>query len=151
SPVAIEYCRRKGFASVAQGDVVALPFGDRSFSLVLATDILEHVDDDARGAREICRVLAPGGHALITVPTFRSLWGLQDDVSQHKRRYRLAELVARLEDAGLVVDDAHYFNYLLFGPIWLARHAIRALGVPLASENQVNSGLINRLLRGVFA
>ena len=151
SPVAIEYCRRKGFDRVAEGDVVELPFGDRSFELVLATDILEHVDDDARGAREICRVLAPGGHALVTVPTFPSLWGLQDDVSQHKRRYRLPELVQRLEDAGLVVDDAHYFNYLLFAPIWLARQAIRTLRVPLASENQVRAPLLDGVLRAVFA
>ncbi len=151
SPVAIEYCRRKGFDKVAEGDVCALPFADAAFDLVLATDILEHVDDDAHGAREIHRVLARGGHALITVPTFPSLWGLQDDVSQHKRRYRLPELVHLLEDAGFVVDDAHYFNYLLFAPIWMARQAIRALRVPLKSENQVSSPILDRVLRRVFA
>lgn len=151
SPVAIEYCRRKGFAGVAEGDATALPFSDAAFELVLATDILEHVPDDAAAAREIHRVLAPGGRGLVTVPAFRSLWGLQDDVSHHQRRYRLGELVAQLERAGLIVDDAHYFNYLLFAPIWLARQAIRALDLPLRSENKVSSPLLDRVLRRVFA
>jgi SAM-dependent methyltransferase len=149
SEAAIEYCRRKGF-TVAQGDVCALPFADAAFDLVLATDIIEHVDDDALAAREIARVLRPGGHALVTVPTFQSLWGLQDDVSQHRRRYRLGQLVEVLSAAGLAVEDAHYFNYLLFAPIWMARQVLRRLPVRPDSENQVNTPLINRVLTQVF-
>lgn len=86
---AIRWCAEKGLGAVIQGDVCALPFDDGAFDLVFATDVIEHVDDDTRAMFEIARVLAPGGTVVLTVPAFPSLWGLQDDVSQHRRRYRL--------------------------------------------------------------
>src|SRR5690348_11391025 len=75
---AVRFCAAKGLGPVQKGDILALPFPDASFDFVFATDILEHVDDDGRAAAEIARILVPGGKALITVPTFQRLWGLQD-------------------------------------------------------------------------
>jgi SAM-dependent methyltransferase len=151
SDEAIRWCDEKGLGKVSKGDICSLPFQDREFRLVLATDVLEHVDDDVLAAREILRVLVPGGTAIITVPAFRSLWGLQDDVSQHKRRYREKQLFQTLERSGLVCQESFYFNYLLFLPIWVARQTIRLLGMKLKSENQVNSPMLNRLLTWVFS
>jgi len=74
---AIRFCEEKGLGPVYRGDVCAMPFADESFDLVLATDIVEHVDDDIRAVQEIARVLAPGGTVLITVPAFKSLWGFR--------------------------------------------------------------------------
>jgi SAM-dependent methyltransferase len=45
-----------------------LPFADRTFDTVLATEVLEHVENVERAAAELFRVLRPGGHALVTVP-----------------------------------------------------------------------------------
>jgi SAM-dependent methyltransferase len=150
SEEAVRYCASKGLGQVRRGDVCAIPFDNASFDLVLATDIIEHVDDDALALREISRVLRPGGVALLTVPTFQSLWGLQDEVSHHKRRYRLGELVDKVRDAGLSPLRSYYFNYLLFLPIWLARQVIALLGVRLQSENQVNTAALNKLLGAIF-
>jgi SAM-dependent methyltransferase len=147
---AIRYCEDTGLGPVRHGDVCALPFADGSFDLVLATDIIEHVDDDGRALAEIARVLAPGGAVLITVPTFPSLWGLQDRVAQHKRRYRLRPLVKKIEGAGLAVTSRYYFNYLLFVPIWAARRIIDLVGIALKSEGDVNSPMLNRTLKAVF-
>ena len=69
------------------GDVCHIPHVDNSFDLVLATDIIEHVDNDERALAEINRVLRPGGTAILSVPAFKALWGLQDRISHHKRRY----------------------------------------------------------------
>jgi SAM-dependent methyltransferase len=148
---AIAFCAAKGLGTVERGDVCAMPFADESFDLVLATDIIEHVEDDRRALREIVRVLRPGGTVLVTVPAFRLLWGLQDRVAQHKRRYRLAALGALLERAGLTVRRAYYFNYFLFLPILVARRLIDAFGIRLQSENDFNTRLLNRLLTAVFA
>jgi len=150
SEEAIHFCAAKGFRNVRQGDVCAMPFAPASFELVLATDIIEHVEDDGAALAEIARVLVPGGVALITVPTFPSLWGLQDRVAHHKRRYRLRQLVAAIRRAGLEPRRRYYFNYLLFVPIWAARRVIDLLGIELGSENEVNSPLLNALLRAVF-
>jgi ubiquinone/menaquinone biosynthesis C-methylase UbiE len=151
SDEAIRFCAEKGLGRVKKGDVCALPFPDASFDLVLATDIIEHVDADDRALAEIYRVLKPGGTALITVPAFQSLWGLQDEVSQHRRRYRKAGLLAKVSQASLVPIRHYYFNYILFGPIWVARQLIRMLRIRIASESQINTPSMNRVLGAVFS
>jgi SAM-dependent methyltransferase len=150
SQEAIRFCESKGLGPVHQGDVCAIPFAGSSFDCLLATDILEHVDDDEAALAEIARVLAPGGHVLITVPTFPVLWGLQDEVASHRRRYRLSHVLRKVCAAGLEPRRAYYFNYLLFAPIWLARRLLRASGTPLKSENQINTPLLNRVLSSLF-
>lgn len=46
----------------------AAGFADRSFDIILATDVLEHVTDYRAAIREMCRLLAPGGVIYATVP-----------------------------------------------------------------------------------
>lgn len=147
---AIRWCADKGLGHVDKGDICDIPSANNAYDLVLATDIIEHVDDDMAALREITRVLKPGARAIVTVPAFQSLWGLQDTVSQHKRRYRKQELIDKLCQVGLVADECFYFNYLLFFPIWFARKLIRLLGLKLSSENELNSLLINKILSFVF-
>lgn len=65
-PRAVE-ARRRGLPVVAAvGE--ALPFADATIDAILSHEVLEHVADDAACAREIARVLAPGGRAAIFVP-----------------------------------------------------------------------------------
>lgn len=147
---AIRFCTEKGF-KVEKGDICSLPFPDLSIDLILATDIIEHVDEDDVALAEIARVLAPSGRALITVPAFQSLWGRQDDVAHHKRRYRRRELLEKLRGAQLSPMRVFYFNSILFGPIWLARQLMRIIGTKIESENELNPSWLNRLLTPVFA
>lgn len=150
SPDAIRWCAEKGLGRVEEGTVARIPFADGTFDLVLATDIIEHVDDDVAALRELRRVLKPGGTLLLTVPAFPSLWGLQDDVSHHKRRYRARGLIAKFDEAALARREFYHFNFLLFAPIWIARQAIRLLGIRLQSENQLNTSALNGVLRWIF-
>jgi ubiquinone/menaquinone biosynthesis C-methylase UbiE len=148
---AIAHCESKGFAGVKQGDICAMPFPDEKFDLVLATDIIEHVDDDEQALHEIARVLKPGGRALVTVPAFKILWGLQDRVAQHKRRYSKLELLDRIGAAGLTIETSYHFNYLLFAPILIARRLVDALGIKARSEAEFNSPSINWIFNKIFA
>lgn len=50
----------------AAGDLYALPFSDRSFDLVVCMEVLEHLEEPARGLRELCRVSARW--LLLSVP-----------------------------------------------------------------------------------
>jgi len=97
SEEAIRFCAEKGLGRVQRGDVCSLPFSDNSFDLVLATDVLEHVSADTVAMAEVRRVVRPQGYVLLTVPTFPLLWGLQDNVAHHLRRYRLRELFGKIE------------------------------------------------------
>lgn len=58
------------------GDARNLKFKDSSFDTVLASEILEHLEDDSKGLKNICRVLKPGGLVLISVPhsNYPLLW-----------------------------------------------------------------------------
>jgi ubiquinone/menaquinone biosynthesis C-methylase UbiE len=151
SDEAIRCCRDKGLGPLVKGDIARLPFDDNTADLVLATDVIEHIDHDDVALHEIARVLKPGGAVLITVPAFPMLWGIQDQVGEHKRRYRRPQLNHLVNRVGLQVFRSYYFNYLLFVPIWLTRRVLRLLKPKLRSEGEINSPVMNRALGAVFA
>jgi len=108
SAEAVRWCAEKGYGKVTQGDVCALPFDDASFDLVLATDIIEHVDDDGAALREIRRVLKPGGRVLMIdiagndhplLDTYLQAAEVLRDAS-HVRDYRADEWLAMFRGAG---------------------------------------------------
>ena len=150
NPLTLNYVAAEDCASLVIGDVCELPFDDQSFSLILATDIIEHVDDDKRAVEEMFRVLKTGGFMLISVPTFRSLWGPQDNLSHHKRRYRLAELLAILNRDDSEILSSFYFNFLLFIPILIVRKFLNLMQMNFRSENEINTVFVNKLLTKIF-
>jgi SAM-dependent methyltransferase len=131
-------------------DACRLPFKSGTFDVLIAMDVIEHLDEDLTALHEFARVLKRGGHLVATVPAFPSLWGPQDIVAHHRRRYRRRPLLALFERAGLRVATSFYFNYLLFFPIWLARQVLMAMRVEVQSENEINTPWLNRLLTRVF-
>ena len=128
-----------------------LPFADESFDLILATDIIEHIEEDALAMRELTRVLAPGGKILITVPTFMALWGRNDDLSHHKRRYNKVEISSLTLSTGLKIVKRFYFNFILFLPIWTVRRAFHHLPITSPAELKMTPSIINKLLFGIFS
>jgi SAM-dependent methyltransferase len=150
-PLGLRGTDERGHSARLRGDAGRLPFADHSFDLVVALDVLEHLDDDAAAARELWRVLRPGGVVVIFVPALRLLWGLQDDVSHHRRRYHRGELRAVVAGAGFEVKRLTFFNSFLFPPILAARLWMR-LRPPatLKSENEVGGPVTNRILGAVF-
>ena len=57
NPLAVNYCLAKGFTSVLTGDATNLPFAEGQLDIMLATDTIEHIDDDRTALQEIHRVL----------------------------------------------------------------------------------------------
>lgn len=147
---ALAFCRARGLSDVKLGAAEQLPYADASFDLVTALDVVEHLDDDAAGLSEMRRVLRPGGRALLFVPAFMWLWGVQDDVSHHRRRYTLPQLTERVRAAGFVVERATYANVTFFAPILAGRLLMRATGARPASENNINVSALNGVLGRLF-
>jgi SAM-dependent methyltransferase len=87
---------------VFQADALGLPI-ERRFDVVVALDVIEHLDEDVVALREMFRVLERGGGLVLTVPQHQWLWSATDEFSRHRRRYSRAELLAKTRAAGFEV------------------------------------------------
>ena len=138
----------------ALGSVEHAPLRSASCDGALALDVIEHLDDDAAGLAETARLVRRGGFLLVTVPALPSLWGRQDVVSHHTRRYTSSSLAAAFRRAGLEVAWQSYFNTVLFPAIASVRWARRALGHVSDERSDFESGsrgVLNTALTRVFA
>jgi SAM-dependent methyltransferase len=146
---ALAFCRAKGLKA-HKGLAEKLPFEDESFDVVTALDVVEHLDDDVAGLTEMNRVLKKDGRALIFVPAFMWLWGVQDDVSNHRIRYTKRQIVERLEKAGFEIERATYANWTFFAPILAGRTLMKLTGIKPESENNVNVSALNGVFGKIF-
>ena len=134
--------------TLTRGNIYALPFPDDHFDGVILSEILEHVDDDVAGLREVWRVLKPGGVVAITVPNahYPFLWDpinwvlerafnthirrgpLAGIWANHVRLYRREQLRAVVEEAGFAVEEERAFTHYSFPFI---HNLVYGLGKPL--------------------
>lgn len=68
-------------ADIQKVDMLAMPFPDATFDVVIANHVLEHVADDRRALFEIHRVLRPGGLAILQTPYSAMLKTTFEDIN----------------------------------------------------------------------
>ncbi|HEC34687.1 MAG TPA: class I SAM-dependent methyltransferase, partial [Chloroflexi bacterium] len=153
STEALKFCQARNLPHLVCGDGIHPPFRHASFDMIMALDLIEHLDDDTRALREFARLLRPGGSIIIFAPAFNFLWGLQDEVSHHHRRYTASELRQKLEAAGLSIRKLTYANMFLLPLIWAGRIVLRLIGNDIrgTSENDLNPDWSNGLLQAIFS
>lgn len=103
---------------------------DESCDAICLFDVLEHIQDDRAALRILHGKLKPGGLLALAVPAFQWMWGQQDVVNQHFRRYRRPELTTRVREAGFEVIQSTYFNTLLFPVVAAVRLLARLRPTP---------------------
>lgn len=136
SAPAIELAQARGVPHVAVMDGAALEFADARFDLVIASDVLEHIEDEGKALREWTRVLKPGGQILVFVPAHKYLWSEHDVVNHHFRRYSRQGLVAALERAGLRTKRSSFWNAAMYFPTAALRLGKRMLSGPVSPEKK---------------
>lgn len=109
---------------IARSDITNIPFDDESFDIVICSEVLEHIPEKERAAREIIRVLKTGKSLVVSVPRYfpeRICWALSEDYHTEKgghiRIFKRKELLNLLESAGarcVASDLAHS----LHSPYW---------------------------------
>ncbi len=113
-------------AATVNGDGTRLPFGDDTFDHIICSEVMEHIPDDAAAARELARVLKPGGTIAVTVPTWfpeKVCWALSDEYHApfveggHVRIFTENALRQRFDDAGLETGAVHH-AHALHSPYW---------------------------------
>jgi SAM-dependent methyltransferase len=148
---ALSLAKRKVKLPLLSGEISNLPIRPESVGLIIAFDVMEHIDDDLNAIRQLYQVLRKGGILILTVPAFNLLWGIQDVVTGHKRRYLREEIENKLKGVGFDLLKSSYFNFFLFFPILMARRLIHLLGLEIESENEVNFPFINFFFKGIFS
>ena len=123
SEAGVELARSRGL-DVVQGDARAIPFSDDYFGLVVAYDVLEHIEEDARVVAEIARVVRPGGRVLVAVPADPRLWSAHDDAVGHVRRYTREGLAGLFAPDVFVINTVRSWNVLLRPVVALRRKSL---------------------------
>lgn len=114
-------------------DITDIRHPDGSFDGIYCSHVLEHVPDDRKAMRELCRVLRPSGFAILNVPvvvkeTFEDpsivdpaerqrVYGHFDHVRNYGRDYK-----DRLVDSGFEVTEYHAED--LLSPRAIERHGL---------------------------
>jgi glycosyltransferase involved in cell wall biosynthesis len=107
------------------------PFAE-AMDTVVCLNVLEHVEDDLQGLRNIHSVLQPGGRAIILVPHGQEIFGTLDVALGHFRRYSHQELREKMERCGFQVDRILDFNRISRPPWYVSGRILRrtALSAP---------------------
>lgn len=139
SETAIALAQQRGIPNVSVMDGSQLAFADSSFDLVVASDVLEHIQDETRALQEWQRVLKPNGKLLVYVPAHPSLWSRHDVANHHFRRYTSGTLRHALAATGYTLLRQSYWNFWLFFPTWLLRRWQRPTNNPAGLSSDLIS------------
>jgi SAM-dependent methyltransferase len=134
--------------------VSELPGG--AFDLVMAFEVLEHIEHDREALSAWVERVRPGGHLLLSVPAHHRRWGPWDVWAGHFRRYERAELAERLRAAGLEVELVWSYGFPLANWVeplreWLARRRNASETEMTAAERTARSGIERGALARIAA
>lgn len=133
------------YSRIRSEPLTADPVERGRYGLILALDVLEHIEHPQPIVRELRARLKPGGLFVATVPAFTSMWTAHDDFNQHFKRYRVRELERLMLDADLeIVESRYLFTWLAFAK-WLTAAKETMLGGKSKPED-VPAPWLNKLV-----
>jgi len=159
---------------LTNANIYQLPYADDTFDGVILSEILEHVDRDVDGLKEVFRVLKPGGVVAVTVPnanypfwwdpinrTLENVFhthiqhGLLAGIwANHVRLYTAEQLRSTAEQlrssvsaAGFAVEEERAFTHHSFPFI---HNIVYGLGKPLLESGALPAAMANAADRTAF-
>ena len=130
------------FDRIATGPLIDEPSERARYGLIVALDVLEHIEHPEFAMAILSARLRPGGWFIATVPAFDELWTAHDDVNHHYRRYRLPELEALVRASGLEIVESRYFFVWVAMMKWLVARKERMIR-PVAAPPEVPRAPVN--------
>ena len=114
----LEKIIQKGLSiPLLQFDLVKCPLPDESIDIVIALNVLEHIEDDIGALKQVYRILKPEGYLYIEVPVNPNLYGFFDEYFKHYRRYsseQIQKLSKTTEFKVLKTTHLGFFIYPFF-------------------------------------
>ncbi len=128
-----EYARTVRGLRVHDRPLEEIHLDDESFDVVLASHLIEHLNDPRSFVREVWRILTPGGYFMVTTPNiaglqarlFGSRW--RSAIYDHLYLFSVSTLRRLLGEAGFSVEKTVTWGGLGMGsaPLWIKRIADR--------------------------
>ena len=106
-PTLIEILKSKGFQTYSN-----LSLTPNLAGFIYTSNVLEHIDDDLEALAQIKKKMLPGGLLVIYVPALPFLFSDMDAKVGHYRRYTKRELLRKVSQVGLKIDDCYYNDCL---------------------------------------
>lgn len=94
---------------------------DEKYGLIVAFDVIEHIENDVAAMANINSMLLKGGSFIMTVPQHMFLWSKLDEIVKHKRRYSRRELLTKLQENGFEISYSTSFVFVLFPLMLISR------------------------------
>jgi len=91
------------------------------FDLIVAFDVIEHIENDVAALSNLNKMLAKDGNLIISVPQHMFLWSNLDEIVEHKRRYTRQDLVSKLRKNGFNICFCTSFLFVLFPLMAISR------------------------------
>lgn len=153
SEEAIHFCKIRGLNNVMVADINDMDIEALGkFDVVLALDVLEHIQDDIETINRVRSLLNDDGFFVVNVPAYKFLWSGHDEALQHKRRYSAHELKRKLTDNGFDIMQFSYFVFTAFPMIASVKFLGSVFGrsaYPTTSYIKVHP-VINKLMTKVL-
>lgn len=146
---AIKFCKMNNNERYIKGNAMEMPFKSNTFDLIIALDILEHLDDK-KALKEFNRILKKNGSLIITVPAFKFLWSKHDEALHHKIRYNKDQLQNMLQFNGFAIEKISYWNFFLFLPIIAMRFLKKMIKEEIETDFKELPNIVNRLFTSVL-
>ncbi|NUP10426.1 MAG: class I SAM-dependent methyltransferase [Polyangiaceae bacterium] len=121
NPVGVEAIRHGAVAREIFTAPIPFTLG-RTYDVICALDVIEHLEDDRGGVACLAQHLRPGGLLVATVPAYQFLFSDHDRALHHFRRYTRRSF-CDVFPSDLTIVTAGYFNHLLFPAAVAARGA----------------------------
>jgi ubiquinone/menaquinone biosynthesis C-methylase UbiE len=116
SPLALAWSRKRGLSNLLLAAAERLPIAPETVDVIVATDILEHLDNDVAVLKEFHRTLKRGAYVVVTVPAYSILWSEHDLALMHRRRYVARVLAQRSRAAGFEIVRLTYALFFSVSP-----------------------------------
>jgi SAM-dependent methyltransferase len=149
----LQFAHEHGRRRIAQGSIGAIPFRTGTFDMVTSFDVFQCLPDvvERDAAREMARVLKPGGAAVFNFAALEVLRGSHSVFAEEVRRYTPRQVRRLLEGAGLVVEHLTFAYASLFPLMLAVRVGHRYLGRNGEAESgeweiEVPSAPVNAIL-----
>ena len=103
------------------------------FDTVVCLNVLEHIADDRGSLAAMRRLLRPGGHLVLLVPSVPGIYGTLDRKLGHFRRYTPRLLREMYAEAGFRMQALEYFNLAGILGWWFTGRVLKSDLIPTGS------------------